>query len=118
MARIVGSHICELKPGVAAEDFERFLRDEWKPSPMPGCKACFSKAVRHDREGAYALFMEFDSVETWQRYFPVPGPEGSDEWRRVSSMISGTPGQNELDAKQKSMVGHTGAATDWQVLSE
>jgi hypothetical protein len=83
MSKVFGMHVIALKPGVKAEDFEKFVTEVVNSlTPLPGMKEYFVKGDRGDREGKYLFVTEFESVETRDRYFPSPG-EISDEVNQV-----------------------------------
>ena len=73
MSKVIGVHLVDLKPGVSAEEFERFLIEEYAPgvSQMPGTKMLHYKGSRGDEVGTYALLFEFESRERWEELFPA-----------------------------------------------
>jgi hypothetical protein len=74
MAKVLGMHMFALKPGVKAEDFEKFVTEEVYPLPWPeGLEDYLLKGDRGDREGRYLWVMELESVELRDRHFPSPG---------------------------------------------
>jgi hypothetical protein len=74
MSKVFGMHMIALKPGVKAEDFEKFVTEEVYPlSSLEGWKSYLLKGDRGDREGKYLMMLEFESVEVRDRYFPSPG---------------------------------------------
>ena len=74
MSKVFGMHLIALKPGVKAQDFERFVAGEVYPLPSPeGSETYLLKGDRGDREGKYMLMSEFESVEDRDRYYPSPG---------------------------------------------
>jgi hypothetical protein len=74
MSKVFGMHVIALKPGVKAEDFEKFITDEVYPLiNLPGMEFYLLKGDRGDREGKYLWFMEIESEEARSRYFPAPG---------------------------------------------
>jgi hypothetical protein len=83
MSKVFGMHMIALKPGVKAEEFEKFATEEVLPLlSLVGAKACLLKGDRGDREGKYLAMSEFESVEVRDRYFPSPG-EVSKEAQQV-----------------------------------
>ncbi len=83
MSKVFGMHMIALKPGVKAEDFEKFVTKEIYPLPsLAGTGAYLLKGDRGDREGKYLMMTEFESVEVRDRYFPAPG-EMSKEAQQV-----------------------------------
>ena len=82
MAKVLGMHMFALKPGMKAEDFEKFVIEEVYPVPWPeGVKGYLVKGDRGDREGRYLWVMELESVELRDRHFPSSG-EMSEEIQR------------------------------------
>ena len=74
MSKVFGMHMIALKPGVKAEDFEKFVTTEIYPLPsLAGLKSYLLKGDRGDREDRYLMMYEFESVEVRDRYFPSPG---------------------------------------------
>ena len=82
MAKVFGMHMVALKPGVKAEDFEKFVKEEVYPTlELEGVESYLLKGDRGDREGKYLWVMEVESVEARDRLFPSPG-ESSEEVRQ------------------------------------
>ncbi len=74
MSKVFGMHMIALKPGVKAEDFEKFVAEEIYPLPsLEGSEIYLLKGDRGDREGKYLVMYKFESVEVRDRYFPSPG---------------------------------------------
>ena len=74
MSKVYGLHTIALKPGVKAEDFEKFIAEAISSSSlMEGAEFHVLKGDRGDREGKYLYLIEFASPEARQRYFPAPG---------------------------------------------
>jgi hypothetical protein len=83
MSKVFGMHMIALKPGVKAEDFEKFVTEEVYPLfSLEGSEVYLLKGDRGDREGKYLVVQEFESVEVRDRYFPSPG-EMSKEAQKV-----------------------------------
>jgi len=82
MSKVFGMHMIALKPGVKAEDFEKFVIKEVYPATeLEGVEFYLLKGDRGDREGKYLWVMEIESVEARDRLFPSPG-ELSEEVRQ------------------------------------
>jgi hypothetical protein len=82
MARVFSLHDYELRPEVDAAEFERLFAAEVAPSPTPpGFKARLLKGDRGVRDGKFLVLMEFEDVDTRDRYFPATD-EVSEELRR------------------------------------
>jgi hypothetical protein len=74
MSKVFGMHMIALKPGVKAEDFEKFVTEEVLPLPsLEGVETYLLKGDRGDREGKYLIMYEIESPEVRDRYFPSPG---------------------------------------------
>ena len=82
MSKLFGMHMIALRPGVKAEDFEKFVAEESYSFPTPeGWKLYVLKGDRGDREGKYLVMNEFESVEARDRYYPAPG-QPSEEYQQ------------------------------------
>jgi hypothetical protein len=117
MAKLFGIHRLELKPGVSTQDFERFLREEWRSWDIPGLRLYVAKADRHEHLGSYALVFEFEQAEVRDRYWPRPGPEMSEEGQRVFDRALAAPGQRQAWERWGTLVNDV-AGTDWVVVAE
>jgi len=80
MSKVFGMHMIALRPGVKAEDFEKFVIEEAYPLPWPS-EVYLLKGDRGDREGKYLVMWEFESVEARDRYYPAPG-QPSEEYQQ------------------------------------
>ncbi len=86
-----------LKPGIDAQEFERFVAEEFTPTfeeHVPGVRSFILKGTRGDRRGGYAFVLVFDSENTRNFYFPREhGGEASVQgaalelWRPGQQMI-------------------------------
>jgi hypothetical protein len=70
MAKVFGIHPLVLHPGVNADAFERFVREEIQGLSFAGQKIAVLKGDRGDRLGEYLYMIEFESVEVRDRLFP------------------------------------------------
>jgi hypothetical protein len=87
MSKVFGMHTIALKPGVKAEDFEKFMEGVLSaPSPMAGVEMHLLKGDRGDREGKYLWLIEFASLEARQRYFPAPGESTAEAQQILAGM--------------------------------
>jgi hypothetical protein len=83
VAKVIGIREVMLRPNVRIEDFERFLVEKYLPAwRLPGMRSSVLKGVRGDREGRYLNLIEFDTVETYDRYYPAYGAESEIAERR------------------------------------
>ena len=115
MAKVLGIHETELRPGISGEDFERFFQEKVASMPLPsGWKQYLLKGNRGNRAEKYLVIMEADSVEVRDRIRPTPehfSSEGQEwinahkdvyeEWARLAS----SPADSQL-------------FTDYEVISE
>ena len=85
MAKVVGIVALELNPGFTDEQVRELATDTIREFRVPGVvNARLGQGIRGDRQGNYALIWEFESVETMERYFPMPSTP-SDEWERKTA---------------------------------
>jgi hypothetical protein len=83
MAKVFGIHEIELRPGVTAEEFEQFYREEAsQAATLEGWKGYLLKGDRGEREGKYVFLVEIESIEARDRYSPTPD-ETSEEAKRI-----------------------------------
>jgi hypothetical protein len=74
MAKVFGVAALELRPGVSAEDFERFWINEYAPlAAMLGWTGHVARGDRGERPGKYAVIWEIPSVESRDLHWPVSG---------------------------------------------
>ena len=104
----------ELKPGVRAAEFEKFVRGDLAQTVarnVRGMKIEILKGDRGDRKGAYILVWEFDSVATRNRFFPreggLGGPPFKEAWEQIRTVMG----------KFKGYVKDLGSYTDYVVVS-
>ena len=82
MAKVIGIHRLELKPGVPGEQVQALATQITREMQIPGVTITLGQGDRGERAGQYVMLIEIDSVETRDRYFPVPLGEPSDEWKQ------------------------------------
>ena len=71
MTKLYGMHELELREGVRAEDFERFVAEELSGMLLrEGQQIYVLKGDRGDRAGKYVFVFEYDSVESRDRDSP------------------------------------------------
>ncbi len=86
MAKIFATHMIALKPGVKAEDFEKFVTEELYQLPeWEGWKGYLLKGARGDREGRYLWMWEIESIEVRDRYAPSPGANSEEAQQFMES---------------------------------
>jgi hypothetical protein len=65
--KVLGLHTIELRPGVKAEDFEKFVIEEFYPLPhYEGWKRYIAKGDRGEREGKYVLVFSRFAIVLFQ----------------------------------------------------
>ena len=115
--RLLGIHHLSLKDGVNAEDFERFIVEEWNPvygGLFPGIRMMVVKGEREAEEGEYLLVYDIQSMYVRNWYWPVAGGEGTE----AATAIQETCGNTCSDTWDKfySMAENTGY-TDYVELA-
>src|SRR5687768_13365970 len=100
MARLYGAHTIVLRPGVAGPDFERFVREEWRPAELPGITTTILKGERGEQTGTYLMLFEFEDEAVRDRYWPPQrGGAASEEWQAIRRRAFGTPEQRRVFAR-------------------
>jgi hypothetical protein len=110
MAKVLGMHKVELKPGVDEREFEEFLGKEVLPiyNRVPGQTAHLLKGDQGDRAGKYLVLIEIQSPQRRDEIYPPPEGRFSEEvqelvadaaplWDRVMSMIEEFPDATYTD---------------------
>ena len=117
MTKVIAIHEIELRPGVTAEEFERFLTTEYLPgvAPLPdGWSVVYLRGDRGERAGKFAVLFEVGSVAKRDRYFPADGKPSAEvqQWRR-----QWTSAQVALEDKWHALAAETGEIfTDYAVI--
>ncbi|HUT20451.1 MAG TPA: hypothetical protein VM366_14945 [Anaerolineae bacterium] len=90
MAKVFGMHMIALKPGVKAEDFEKFVVEEVYPvyEALPYVDTYLLKGDRGDREGKYLAMFEFASVEARDQAFPSTGEMSEEMLKFVEALAA------------------------------
>jgi len=115
MAKVFGIHEIELRPGVSAEEFERFFTEAIAPLQLyQGWNAHLTKADRGARAGKYALIFEIESVEARNRYAPESGAP-SEEAQREQARYAGVV---EQWGKLATVPGSDTVFTDYVVVGK
>lgn len=75
MAKVLGLHSIELKPGVSEQEFEEFIRTEVIPlyRQVPGQTTHLLKGDRGKRSGKYLVLVELESTERRDHIYPPVG---------------------------------------------
>jgi hypothetical protein len=102
MAKVYGPHALELKPGVDAQEFERFFIEEFIPHiTYPGQVASLLRGDRGERNGRYLLLTEIESPQRRDQLFPLNQgvsdevqrkmQEASTTWDKLNSFVVAFP---------------------------
>ena len=87
MAKVLGLHALELKPGVNEQEFEVFVTGKVAPlyQQVPGQVAYLMKGDRGQRAGKYLFVVELESPEVRDRIYPAKGESWglAEEFERV-----------------------------------
>ena len=80
MAKVFGITRLELKPGVTAEELEKFWKEEM-PSYALASEHTFHllKGIRGEREGQYTFMYEVESIERYNRNFTTDGQQSEED---------------------------------------
>ncbi len=106
MSKVWGMHMVTLRPGIKAEDFEKFMMTDVAKLPMyDGWKVRLLKGERGERKGEYMVLIEIDSLEARNRFSPEPDkaspeadefdkshPEGNQVFEKWATLAT-VPGQ-------------------------
>jgi hypothetical protein len=106
MAKVLGMHTVELKPGVSEQEFEEFIKTDVLPvyRKVPGQTVHLLKGDRGERGGKYLVLIELESVERRDHIYPPAGDDwGVAEdvqqlvgnvdpiWEKFSTFVEGFP---------------------------
>ncbi len=78
MAKVLGIHLLDLKPGVTDEQAQEMAARMTREFSMPGLTTRMAKGDRGPRAGQYVMVLEVDSVERRDRYWPKSGDESAE----------------------------------------
>ena len=85
MAKVYGLHQIQLRSGMKAEDFEKFVTEEWYPLPQPeGVSNYLLKGVKGRDEGKYLFMVEIESVERYEQLYPS---EEVRQWQETHAAV-------------------------------
>lgn len=86
---VMGLHHMVLREGIARDEAERFLKDEYFPGwrdAMPGSRVFMLEGERGAKEGSFVFLWVFDDLETRSRYFPGED-EPTEEYTKLRSAL-------------------------------
>src|SRR5215467_11162569 len=106
MSKVWALHMIALRPGVKANEFEKFVKNEGSKMPMyDGWKVRLLKGERGERVGRYMVLIEIDDLATRDRFSPsenASSPEADkfakahpeslpvlEKWRKYVSALPG-----------------------------
>ena len=80
MAKVLGMHSIELKPGVNEQEFEEFIKTDVLPvyHMVPGQTVHLLKGDRGERGGKYLVLIELESAERRDQIYPSEGGVAED----------------------------------------
>ena len=110
MAKVLGMHKVELKPGVDEREFEEFICNEVIPiyGRVPGQTVRLLRGDQGERDGKYMVLIEIDSPERRDEIYPPPEGRFSEDiqqlvgdvdpvWDRLMSMVEEFPDATYTD---------------------
>ncbi len=114
--QLLGIHHLSLRDGVSAEEFERFVIEEWNPvmaDLYPGIRQTVLKGERNAEPSQYRLVFDIQSARVRDWYWPQSG-EGSE----ASMAIDQACGDPCAQVWEKfSQMTETTSWADWVALS-
>jgi hypothetical protein len=109
MAKVLGMHTLELKPGCDSREFEEMMIRDVLPvyNKIPGQTTHLLKGDRGERSGKYVLLIELESVEARDHVYPSEGILADDVqqlignidpvWEQFYSFVEGFPDPKYTD---------------------
>lgn len=109
MAKVLGMHIVDLKPGANEQEFEEFFQTDVLPvyRKVPGQTAHLLKGDRGERAGKYLLLIELESPERRDQIYPSEGVIAEDVqqlvgnidplWAKLSTLVVDFPDPKYTD---------------------
>jgi hypothetical protein len=115
MARVVGVHEIELKPGTDPEAFERAAAEVVSSAEPEGWRTVVLKGDRGPRSGKYLMIFEIDSPEARDRFYPEEGRANQDE---IDRFDQAHPESAAAFDRLFAMIVDLEVATDYVVIAE
>ncbi|HEY5784478.1 MAG TPA: hypothetical protein VIT65_06860 [Microlunatus sp.] len=115
MARVLGVHEIELKPGTDPEQFERAAAVVVTSAQPEGWRTRVLKGERGPRSGEYLMIFEIDSPEARDRLYPDEGHASQEENDRFDEQHPETAAAWE---QLSEMIVDLAVATDYVVIAE
>ena len=90
MAKVLGMHKVELKPGVNGMEFEEFICNQVIPvyNRIPGHSVHLLKGDQGDRDGKYLVLIETDSPERRDQIYPPPEGNFAEDIQQLLGDVS------------------------------
>ena len=88
MAKVLGMHRIELKPGCDSNEFEELMMRDVLPvyRKVPGQTVHLLKGDRGERSGKYLLLIELESVEARDHIYPSEGVVAEDVQQLIGNI--------------------------------
>ena len=88
MAKVLGMHTVELKPGVNEQEFEEFFKADVLPvyRKVPGQTVHLIKGDRGERAGKYLVLIELESAERRDQIYPSEGVIAEDVQQLIGNI--------------------------------
>ncbi|GAA3690561.1 hypothetical protein GCM10022204_01890 [Microlunatus aurantiacus] len=115
MARVLGVHEIELKPGVDPDRFEKAASEVVTSAQPEGWRTLVLKGERGPRSGNYLIIFEIDGPEARDRLYPAEGQASAEESDRFDREHPETAAAWE---RLSELIVHFEVATDYMVLAE
>ena len=84
MAKIVGIHQLELKPGGTEQQADEMAARLTREFSIPGLTTRVAKGDRGPQSGRYIMILEIDSKDRRDRYFPLNGEDSAEFYQHVA----------------------------------
>ncbi|HEY5978277.1 MAG TPA: hypothetical protein VIT41_01470 [Microlunatus sp.] len=115
MARVLGVHEVELKPGSDPEQFERAAAQVAASAQPEGWRTLVLRGERGPRSGKCLMIFKIDSPEARDRLYPAEGHVSQEESDRFDQQHPETAAAWE---RLSEMIVDFNVATDYVVISE
>jgi hypothetical protein len=120
MSRLIAVHQLTLKEGVTPEQFESFVRNEYKTLDIPGWRFSIAKGDRGKSAGTFVEIFESD-VASRDRDYPSPTGLPSEESKAAWKRALDTPEQKRVEERWEALVARPTVPrnyTDYVVIAE
>ena len=121
MPRLIAVHRLTLKDGVTAEQFESFVRNEYKVLDLSRWRFSIGQGDREKDMGTFVEILETD-VATRGRDYPGSTGQTSEEAKAANERVNNSPERKRLDERWDALVAQPTAFTrnytDYVVIPE